>query len=323
MNPLLEINPSECILVVGPQIAACSATEDGKYPPSGYRATIEAGILSAQEIVPFASEEARQRHHQLLRETCERDPALAAHKLVEILKQHECLKEWLQKTFAAELCRETSLEHPNATVGHLLGLQKRGALLACTQYDTLLDAAAGTEPVVLEDSTAFPKWASGEVQGFLHLHGVYSQPHTVKLDSTTYKKSLAESHPTSFSAMVELFKLRLVIFIGFDTEDFDPLVPHLLQTVYPDDSMARNTPILLTTNPSTSLPGFLQLGISQEEVQQLKDVISEGSEKNFSIGELGGDPFHSFIAHHRRPTYGFRYLPWERTLLLLLMTLAT
>lgn len=319
MNPLLEINPPECILVVGPKIAVCYATKDGKCPPSGYRAAIEAGILSAREIVPFASEEAKQHHHQLLRETCELDPALAAHKLVEILKQHECFDEWLQKTFAAELCREASSKQPNATVEHLLELQKHGALLACTQYDTLLDAVAGTEPVVLEDSVAFQKWASGEAQGFLHLHGVYSRPHTVKLDGTTYKKSLAESCSTSFSAMAELFKLRLVIFIGFDTKDFDPLVPHLLQAIYPDDSIARNTPILLTTNPSKSLPGFLQLGISQEEVHQLRDVISVGSEKNFSIGKRGGDPFYSLVsqweATHTWPAQG-GCLPWGRTLLL-------
>ena len=288
MNPLLEINPSDCVFVVGPQIAARYTTENGRGPPSGYRAAIEAGILSAQEVMSFASEEEKQHHHQSLRDAYELDPAIAAHKVVEILEQHECYKEWLQKTFAPELCSEASPELADATVQHLLEMQKRGALLVCTQYDTFLDAVAGTNPVLLEDPVTFPKWADGEVQGFLHLHGVYSQPHTVRLDGTTYKKSLAESHPTSFSALVELFKLRLVIFIGFDTKDFEPLVPYLLQTIYPDDSIARNPPILVTSSPSKSVSGFLQLRISQEEVHHLRDVISIGSEKNFSIGKLRG-----------------------------------
>ena len=278
MNPLLEVNPGACIFLIGPQIAACCATKHGGRPPPTYRAIVEAGILFAQEVQSFASEEDKKSQQQFLRNAYNQDPTVAAHKITEILKQNGCYSEWLHKTFNAAGVQCTSSDSALATVKHLLNLQEKGALLVYTHYDTILDVVAGTDPIVVENETKFQKWLKNETSGFLHLHGVYSQPETVRVT--------CDGSPFN-AAVAQVFRKRLVILIGYDREYFDPLIPLLLRkAMYCEESSLRYRPILLTTTPDQALPNFLQLGISQEEMYNLGSVVLAGSEKNFTIGEL-------------------------------------
>lgn len=288
MNPLLEVNPSACVFVVGPQIAARCAKAATKLPPLGYHAIVKAAIR-AVEGTPHASAASEDKKHtqESLKQVYERDPVLAIRKAVEILKLESRYEEWLNKTFAVELRGpEANLE---SNVTHLLELQRRGALLACTQYDTLLDAMAGTAPITLEDQTMVQEWASGEVQGFLHFHGVWSQPDSLQLEGVGCEEPSMDCEPqsTSLATMRDIFRKRLVIFVGFDVEDPDPHLPKLLQALYPEDSAMKPPPILLTALPNHQYASlFLQMRISQEEIGHLEEIISSGSEKNFAIGKF-------------------------------------
>ena len=298
MNPLLEIYPPACLLLVGPQVAAESQqlqtwrsaskiANKGDGAPRSYRAIVEAGIQAACEILPpNASEKERKKRKRLLRDAYERDPTLAADKVVEILKQQGCYVEWLQKTFGSgEPTTPGAMANP--TLEHLLQLQSQGALLACTQYDTSLDLAASTTPILMRDGEAVKKWANREMSGFLHLHGVFSQPPSVQLSSVNYTQYLSESHP-AFDTLQAVLRKRTLIFVGYDGDYFNPLILKLLKVVYPDDSSLRNPPILLTCDPPSPqavLSSFLLFKVSKKEILQLEESISPGSEKDFAIGE--------------------------------------
>lgn len=290
---LLEIYPPACLLVVGPQVAIATghtteSSNNGNEFPYSYRATVEAGMRAAVEALPpDTSEEEKKWQQRLLRDAYDLDPTLAAHKVTEILKERGCYANWMKKTIAEHI-NATPGSRPNATLQHLLNLQSNGALLACTQYDTCLDSAAGTDPVLLTEEERFQKWADGDVGGFLHLHGVFSKPSTVQLDGVNYVKYLSESNPASYNTLREIFRKRTVVFVGYDSSYFDPLILTFLKVVYPDDSMLRNPPILLACDvphPLEALSLFLLFQVSKKEVLRLEDTLSPGSEKNFAIGE--------------------------------------
>lgn len=301
MNPLLEIYPPACLLLIGPQVAAeqlqtwrsaQKIASKGACAPYSYRAIVEAGIQAACEILPpNASERERKKRKRLLKDAYERDPTLAADKVVEILKQQGCYLEWLQKTFAfgepATPAATSCVANP--TLQHLLQLQSQGALLACTQYDLSLDSAANTTPILMRNHEAVQKWADREIIGFLHLHGVFSQPSSVQLSSDNYAQYLTESYP-AFDTLRAVFRKRTLIFVGYDGNYFNPLIFNLLKVVFPDDSTLRNPPILLTCDPPSpqaALASFLLFRVSKKELLQLEDSISPGSEKNFAIGKRG------------------------------------
>ena len=288
---LLEIYPPSCLLVVGPQVAIATENTTGSSSnrngfPYSYRATVEAGMRAAVEALPpDASEEEKIGQQRLLRDAYNLDPTLAAHKMTEILKERGCYADWMKKTFAEHVTTESQ---PNATLQHLLNLQGNGALLACTQYDTCLDSAAGTNPVLMGEEEMFQKWADGEVAGFLHLHGVFSKPSTVQLDGVNYINFLSASNPTGYDTLREIFRKRTVIFVGYDSNYFNPLILTFLKVVYSDDSVLRNPPILLACDvpcPLEALSSFLLFKVAKEELLRLEDTLSSGSEKNFAIGE--------------------------------------
>ena len=288
---LLEIYPPSCLLVVGPQVAIATENTTGSSSnsngfPYSYRATVEAGMRAAVEALPpDASEEEKKGQQRLLRDAYNLDPTLAAHKMTEILKERGCYADWMKKTFAEHVTTESQ---PNTTLQHLLNLQGNGALLACTQYDTCLDSAAGTNPVLMGEKEMFQKWADGEVPGFLHLHGVFSKPSSVQLDGVNYVNYLSESNPTGYNTLREIFRKRTVIFVGYDSNYFDPLILTFLKVVCSDDSVLRNPPILLACDvpcPLEAMSSFLLFKVSKEELLRLEDTLSPGSEKNFAIGE--------------------------------------
>ncbi len=304
MNTLLEVNPSTCVFVAGPRLTVCCHRQSAAATsPSGYRDVVEAGVAAVQRLTTFASEKERADVCQRLRGTCGEDPEPAAREVVQLLRRGGCYETWLKETFGhvktcAEISPSSTSRSSHEAVKHLLSLQQHGALLACTQYDTVLDELAGTEPVCLEDEMVFDQWVNRRL-GFLHLCGVYSRPETVRLDGASLKNEMTKSSPKGFKTLVELFKKRLVVFVGFGSEEANFLLPKLVKAIFPEESTLKNPPIFLGCckgqSPPTNVldgkelyrqgfPGFLPLTISQDEVEHLEQVMTAGSEKNFAIG---------------------------------------
>ena len=311
MESLLEVNPPACVFVVGPRLAADVAAS----PSLGYGHTVREVVAAALESEQaFAAEEELKRLAQGLMEACRQNPGLAARDAVEMLKRRGRYGVWLQRTFGGGPCntdagagtrsgddavhaqeRKPAARGLSSAPGLklLLHLQQRGALLVYTHCDTVLDDVAGTTPVLMSERANFHKWAVGEVAGFLHVNGVYSQPESVLLDGATYDHSLAQSMPAAYATLKKILKHRLTIFVGFREDSADALLMQkMLLSFYSDEGSVRNPPILLTAPVSRQTnreavgtgDGFLRLCVPADEVQSLDALITVGSEKNFAIG---------------------------------------
>lgn len=360
-----------------------SFLSDSPPPPATYNSIFEAGLHATSVLlgkVKGGEGEYESSIPELVSEikkiAAEEGMTVAMERLVELMKRKNCYKEWLKLIFEGEERTgsnsyiygdkdgmklsdsgkgQNSHHLTNAnlhalssmgmeSIHHLLDLQKQGALLACTQYDTMLDSIAGTRPVTLQDAEILMQWSrlptvptlqpetSQDLQrkerqlhhpvGILHLHGVCTNPSSIRL--TDYHACRDEDGDVSSSgggatkrhqvtAMVassdedsffspgmdilrEIFRKRLVIFVGFDRNYLDPLLPGILRKLYPDNEPGslKNPPILLTSTPwlnsqsslSEQLPAvFLSLMVSEEELYNLSHVISPGSPKNFTVGK--------------------------------------
>ena len=354
-------------------------------PPATYSSILDAGLSFLNSKLSEEGESSNVDDlAQIKKIATDEGPTNAMERLVRLMKGKNCYGEWLRNTFGgAETGNQSFLnsssvgenstiakEQPTATrvnansqtkvaaadpistdleIGsfqHLLSLQKQGALLACTQYDTTLDSIAGVRPLTLHDTETLKQWSKlstlpeavprqdpdHDMQrkhqrqhpvGILHLHGVCTNPGSIRL--TDYRKVSEEEegeleasastdtatrggrNPIPVSSedlgsitpgmdiLREIFRKRLVIFVGYDRDFFDPLLPGLLQMLYPDNEPGslKNPPILLTSMPLTrqlsigkQLPStFLTLMVTEEEMLNLSAVISSGSPKNFTVGE--------------------------------------
>ena len=338
-------------------------------PPATYSSILEAGLNFLN--TKFSDGENSVKLAQIKRIASEAGLTKAMDRLLGLMKRESCYDEWLKSTFGGAERNQSSLNsnvdftevqdtattncssqaatiNPTMTeigsVHHLLSLQKQGALLACTQYDTILDSIAGTRPLTLHDTETLKQWSKlstlpetvslqDNMQrkqqqrhpvGILHLHGVCTNPSSIRF--TNYQRSREEEEradqkeladqasihgrkpiPASslsedfgsiapgMDILREIFRKRLVIFVGYDRDYFDPLLPGLLQTLYPNNEPGslKNPPILLTSMPlmrqlsvGKQLPStFLTLMVTEEEIHNLSTVISSGSPKNFTVGK--------------------------------------
>ena len=325
-------------------------------PPATYRSILETGLRAATYLFSKPDVGSGQLLSKIEEIASEERLTVAMERLVELVKRQSCYSEWLKIIFQGEddsFCTNKALQCQKSTnseekqsqganatsqeltpqgmesVQHLLNLQKQGALLACTQYDTILDSVAGTRPVTLQDIDTLKHWSSLSTLpettqdvhrrqplcrhpiGILHLHGVHTNPNSIRLtdkeegDSSPAKgRHLARDDPDTISCsssagmdiLREIFRKRLVIFVGFDWEFFDPLLPGIMRNLYPDNKPGslKNPPILLSSMPvtrqssvGTQLPSlFLTLMVPKDELYDLSQVISPGSPKNFTVGEL-------------------------------------
>ena len=302
MNPLLEVNPSACLFVIGPALTALWLSEHARHVPTSSKTFAESAISYAGRSKSVGENKLRN-----VRELCTKRPSLACHESVKLLQNEGCFEDWLKQTFSIEEEGSTP-PAPCKSLQHLLELHEQGALLACTQYDTVLDAMACSTPVTVNDisnvtaagrSDLLKKWSQGsKEQKILHLHGVHTQAASMQTDISAYApdaSNSAISSPTSRSLLKQVFLKRLLILVGLDGEHFDPLLNPVLQLLSKDDSLLKNPPILLTSDLQTpslisreeqDVSSFLQVTIRPEEMHNLQNVIASGSVKNFAVGEF-------------------------------------
>lgn len=222
MELCLELNPDRYLIVLGPQFATTllSQLDYNEGPTLSYCDIVHAGIGVAAATMP--NEADRTTFERLHKTAYELDPLFAYIKVSAKLRSLNLYDQWLRKSFECPpgVSSTDSLQH-------LLELQKKGALLVYTHCDDTLDRAASLPPVLLEDAAS---WAKGEVPGFLHVHGIYSKPSSVKLDYDFYDNS---SHPYYEDGRVlcEYLKGRRALCIGFDSHRGDPLQAKFLESL--------------------------------------------------------------------------------------------
>ncbi len=296
MEHSVQIEPEKCVLVMGPQMAAeALSLSEGVPAALSYAMLVNIGIQKALELDKTSSNAEKARKHALLVNAYELEPAFAAYKVVESLKEKNVYKEWLTELFGSlpslhALSRER--QESNHLVQKLANLQEKGVRLVYTHYDNILDVQMGTEPVLLQDEETVRSWSSQQRQGILHVHGVFSKPESVAYDCVDYQRVVGGT-PGGL-VLREIFRGRSVIFAGFDGEFFDPFLPKFAQMFLSQD---HPPPLLLSAAPKlTSLTeAFLSLKVS--ELRHIDKLISARSPSahlgkvwyvNMSIGRRVG-----------------------------------
>ena len=323
MNPSLEIWPSACLFIIGPQLTANSCPDSARLH---YKTILNCGcaMLSPEHV------EGNIEQFMTL------DPLKSMEKLLKVLRRTGLYEEWLRRTFNFSFSDDAKHNIPSS-VQWLHYLQQMGAMLACTQYDTLLDGFLDAEAVTMsnEDAAAFAKWLKngtkvlkmtphtrqlssvsdktieqqvdadaesivGQKSQILHLHGVHTILSSIRLLPYSSKERESGNYDSDSSipkeqieALRELFHNKLVFLVGFDGEHFDPLLLSLLQLLYPesDSKILKNPPVLLSTTSSPKddplhyEPAIL-LRLKIKSMENLREVIQPGSLKSFSVGKL-------------------------------------
>ena len=263
MEHSVQIQPERCVLVMGPQLAAAALSLSEGVPAAlSYGMLINIGIHKMLDIENISNSNSERSHkHTLLVSAYELEPAFAANKIVETLREHGIYQQWLADLFGSLLSLPTTVQKHGGEGGvieKLASLQEKGILLVYTYYDTILDEGLGTTPVVLGEDESVRSWAS-QTPGILHVHGVFSKPDTVACDCVDYRRLVGET--PGGHILKEVCHERSVIFVGFDGEFYDPFLPKFARTFL---TAQRPPPLLLSAAPKvTTLDPFLSLRVTQ------------------------------------------------------------
>ena len=153
MDPVLEVKPSACLLVLGPQVTAL--LKSGRQ--FSYDTLLETGVAFLQRHgPPGMGGQSEVAGGVELKDFRMQGCLSSMQKVVKLLKEKGLYSEWLEETLGVSKLH--SLDFPDS-LQWVLELQQMGALLACTQYDTLLDDLAGVSPATpRSDDPAFLAW---------------------------------------------------------------------------------------------------------------------------------------------------------------------
>ena len=291
----IEVDPVRTLLVLGPQITALCMSE-GKDNVSShpsfleYRKIVEGGIKRSLELENFSSNEAKKRKEMLLLNAYELEPAFAAYKVLEALKQHNEYDSWMTETFCHS--KDYNFDGTSSpTLQYILSLRREGVRLIYTHYDDLLARALGLPVVLMEDEEGARKWSQG-FPALLHLHGIFSRPQSMKIDCLCYNSIVGGGKTADI--VREQFQSRAVLFLGFDEPFVDPFLPKVLSTFATPFTMPTSFPLLLTslhTPPVTQ--GCLTLKV---ENYDLKSVVKVAS-TSLGVGKCLGILYYLSLYH--------------------------
>lgn len=143
--------------------------------------------------------------------------------------------QWLRETFDRDY---RAGDHGHGDVlAALATYERRGAKIATTNFDTLLEASLGLAAVTSREPEAV-RMLDGDERRVLHFHGVWDRPETVVLGEAEYSKVLA-SASRQFSASL-MPALRTFVFVGCGARREDPNVEGLLRWVAAASPMSRH-----------------------------------------------------------------------------------
>ena len=263
MDPTLQIDPERCVLVLGSQLAAAAlALSEGVPAALSYAMVIDIGVQKMLELEGVDTLEEKSRRQSLLLSAYELEPSFAASKVVDSLREHGVYHQWLNELFGSLLT--LPVHHTQGgVVERLASLQEQGALLVYSYYDTILDVALSTPPVLLTDEEAVRNLIGRKSRGLLHVHGAYSQPNSVCCDCVNYRQLVGEA--SGAPLLKEACRNRNVIFIGFDSEFFDPFLTKFSRTFL--SGSTQSPPLLLSSLATVAklppLESFLTLRVPQ------------------------------------------------------------
>ena len=263
MSACLEIRPDRYTIVVGPKFTAKvlqeiqPALEDASshLPKFAFKDIVDAGISLLQASETFPSEAEHTKYEVRYKNAYELDPAFVARKIVTNLKKCGRYEEWLLQLFDRGHPVPVSGSQQSRSLHHLLQLQSLGALLIYVHCDDLLSQIANLEPVLIEDKNQLERWGRGECAGFLHIHGVYHKPETVKFDCELYDNATHPMHGTA-DRLREMLRSRHTVLLG---DDWNELLDEPLLAKFCESFVSHSPEVpsfVLAAKQCTELPGL-------------------------------------------------------------------
>ena len=147
---------------------------------------------------------------------------LEAELLQVALRDKKHFTEWLNASFEF-------VAPDHNLLNALRTLQQRGAKLATTNYDLLLENNRADKAIVPQDAAAVKAWLHGRAwakSSVLHWHGHYKQPDGIVLGKRDYRQVVDSEYNKLFDQSL-LFN-HTVLFVGTGSGLSDP---HLQQTI--------------------------------------------------------------------------------------------
>ena len=176
---------------------------------------------------------------------------------------------WLEFVFG-NLFNE--VRHP-AVLEALRALHQSGATLLTTNFDDLLERFCGINSVNRSDKDKFLRFKRGDLDGVLHVHGIYHEPDEVVLDRTNYYQ--AKHSDEIQNLLKEFLDSRTILFVGCGSGLEDPNFGPLLDWA---KDRQRNIPkrhCLLVRNDNDFNPRFLLPVSYGPEYEDLADCLKQ------------------------------------------------
>ena len=275
MTTLLEINPKACIIVAGPQITSSCLSPTYRELKLSYWSLISDGIERALQLCSDDQERGR-----LLQSQPDSLDA-ASREMASILSRHGALGAWMQDTFVTAT-HKIRTAHQTPLVQLMQTMQENDCRLVYTHYDSWLDTIFHTKPVLLANTAQLEGWIDGKEKGFLHIHGLFSEPGSVIL----HCQAQNFSQLPSFCKLKELFRKRTIIFVGHETNHLSPLLANIAHIFLQDENSIKNPPLFMSSTLGHLPSCFLHLPILPHEESVLHELMVIGAEGNFSVGKL-------------------------------------
>lgn len=274
MTTLLEVNPKACIIVAGPKITSSCLSPTSQELKLSYSSLVSDGIEKASRLSNDYQERGR------LLQLREASLDAAGREMTSILSRHGALGSWMQDTFVTAT-HKIRTAHQTPLLQLMQSMQDKDCRLVYTHYDCWLDTLSHTKPVVLTNTAQLEGWISGEEKGFLHIHGLFSEPASVILHSQAQNFSQLPG----FRKLKELFRKRTIVFVGHETNRLNPLLASLVHIFLQDEDSIKNPPLFMSSTLAQLPPCFLHLPILPREESVLHKIIVIGAEGNFTVGE--------------------------------------
>ncbi len=136
---------------------------------------------------------------------------------------HGEFRRWLRETVGTFEQHVTDRSVLEALAAH----QRRGALLATTNYDLLLEDATGLHTVTWRDPGGVERALRGDEPQVLHLHGAWRWPDSIVLGVKSYTDVARDAHAQS--VLTALRTDRTFVFVGCGAGLRDPNIGAFLR----------------------------------------------------------------------------------------------
>lgn len=213
----LAERPTKFVFVVGSGVPM-GAVAGQLASLASWTGLLKAGLVRAHEIQPFAPLTLAS-YQQLLASP---DDTTALVSVATAVTQRlgaptgGPFRLWLRNTVGAFADNLGDVAVLDAIALH----QKRGVIVATTNYDHALERRTGLTPTTWRDVNGLQRAISGTENRIIHLHGEWSQPDSIILDQKSYSEVLRD--PAAQTALASLRWTSAFVFIGCGAGLSDP-----------------------------------------------------------------------------------------------------